>query len=158
MRTVPQRPTVLTFLVLIGTFVAGPLLGLRLGAGFAPDSEVAQMASVFAFALAFLAGHCFWFGFALLTIVPGALRSLLRGRLPRAPADLTGSRVLVPPGYRSFVVFSVLASGAAGLCVGLFSEASFVSMLAAYGACGGLCGLTLSVLAHHGYLPFPEPA
>lgn len=157
MRSVPERPVLLSFCVFMGAFVFGPFLGIQLGGHFAPDSELAQVASVFAFPLAFFAGLLFWMGLGVFTVVLGALRNLLRGRLPKAEG-LEPSRALVPPGYGSFVVFSLLSTAAAGLLAGAFSDASVAVTLPAYAAAGAVYGLSLWLLAHHGYLPFPEPA
>jgi hypothetical protein len=157
MRCVPERPVSTTFFTLIGSFVAGPFIGLRLGLYLAPDSELAQVASTFAFPLAFCAGLVFWLGLGVASVILGALPNLLRGKRPPA-AHLDASQALVPPGYGSFVVFSVLGAGAAGVCVGLLSQASLPTALACYGAAGTLYGVALRTLAHHGYLPFPEPS
>lgn len=156
MRSVPERPVLVTFGVLVGSFAAGPLLGLQLGATCAPDSDLGQVASVFAFPLAFFAGLLFWLGLGVLTVIVGALGNLLRGRIPSA-ASLDASEALVPPGYASFVVFSVVLAATAGIIVGLLSSIAVVSALAVYAICGAAYGLLLWLLAHHGYLPFPEP-
>ncbi|NNL68153.1 MAG: hypothetical protein HKP30_18025 [Myxococcales bacterium] len=156
MRSVPHRSVGSTLLVLIGCLVAGPFLGLGLSGRLAPDSSVAQLVSLFAFPLAFFAGLLFWLGFGVVAVVLGALANLLRGRWPAA-ADLDGSEALVPPGYGSFVLFSLLTTGLAGLVVGLLSDASLVSALSLYAASGAGYGFGLRWLAHHGYLPFPEP-
>ena len=156
MRSVPERPALLTLLVLFGCFVAGPVLGLQLGARFSPDSELGQLASTFAFPLAFFAGLLLWLGLGVATVLFGGLRNLLLGR-PRAQG-LAHTEALVPPGYGAFVVVSVLVAGGAGLLVWLLSDAGFLVTLSSYAGAGGLYGLALYGLAHHGYLPFPEPA
>ena len=157
MRAVPERPGGLTLGVLIGSFVFGPLVGLQLGAHFAPASELAQAATVFAFPAALFAGLAYWFGFGVVAVVIGALANLVRGRLP-SPADLTTAEALVPPGYGAFVFFAVAFCSGAGLLAWLLSDAPFLQTLCAYAATGGVYGSGLRWLAHHGYLPFPEPA
>lgn len=156
MRSVPARSVWLTVMVLMGSFIAGPLLGAALGERFAPDSVLAQFVSFFVFPIAFVAGVGFWLGLGVLAVVSGALFNLLRGRRP-AIVELAASDTLVPPGYGAFVVFSVMASGSAGLLIGLLSEAALLSTVAAYTIWGAMYGVALWLLAHHGYLPFPEP-
>ena len=95
-------------------------------------------------------------GLGVVSVVLGGLRNLLLGRVPPV-ADWDASSALVPPGYGSFVVVSLLASGGAGLLVALLSQTGLAPALAWYGACGAAYGCALWTLAHHGYLPFPEP-
>ena len=157
MRSVPERPAILTLGVLIGAFVAGPFLGLQLGQAMAPDSELAQVASVFAFPLAFFAGLLFWLGLGVVTVLVGGIWNLVRGRIPSADS-LDTTETIVPPGYGSFPAFSILFCCVSGLVVALASPLSVVSAVAAYAASGAAYGFLLWLLAHHGYLPFPEPA
>ena len=156
MRTVPERPAIVTFLVLFACFLGSPFLGFFLGQRFAPGSDVAQLASIFAFPLSFFGGLVLWLGLGVLAVVWKGLRSLFRGRAPRA-ARVGKSEVLVPPGYGSFVFLSLLFCGLAGLMVGLLSSTSVLEALAVYCAAGAFYGFALRLLAHHGYLPFPEP-
>ena len=157
MRSVPERPAILTLAVLLGCFVVGPFLGLRLGSAMAPDSELAQVASVFAFPLAFFAGLLFWLGLGVVTVLVGGVWNLVRGRIPSADS-LDPTETLVPPGYGSFPLFSILFCGVSGLLVALVSPVPLLSAVAVYGGAGAAYGLLLWLLAHHGYLPFPEPS
>jgi len=156
MRTVPERPALLTFGVLIAAMVAGPLLGLQIGQRVAPDSEFAQSAGMLAFPLAFLGGLLLWMGIGIVRVVWAALRNLARGGRPAA-VRLERGRALVPPGYGAFVALSLLLPGAAGLVAGLASEAAVLTTVPTYTVAGAAYGGALWWLAHHGYLPFPEP-
>lgn len=156
MRVVPERSTGATFFVLIGAFVSGPFLGLQLGAHLVADSELAQVLSVMVFPLSFFLGLVFWMGFGIFRVVLGAIRSLLRGG-PLAAARLETDQTLVPPGYGAFVVIALVLTTLAGTIASVVSAASVLVAVPVYAAVGGSYGLALWWLAHHGYLPFPEP-
>jgi hypothetical protein len=136
--------------------LAGPLLGLGIGERVAPDSDFAQSVGMLAFPLAFFGGLLLWMGIGIVRVVWAALRNLSRGGRPAA-VRLERGQALVPPGYGAFVALSLLLPGAAGLLAGLASEAAVLTAVPAYTIAGGAYGATLWWLAHHGYLPFPEP-
>jgi len=72
-RTVPERsPGAQIVTVCVSLFV-GPYLGLQLGTRLAPDSAIAQSASVVAFAAIFLAGSLLWMGLGIGAVVVSAL-------------------------------------------------------------------------------------
>jgi hypothetical protein len=156
MRVVPERSTGATFFVLIGAFVSGPVLGLQLGAHLFADSEIARVLSVMVFPLSFFLGLAFWMGFGIFRVVLAALRNLLRGG-PPAAARLETTQTLVPPGYGAFVVIPLVLTTLAGMIASVVSATSAWSAVPACAGFGGAYGLTLWWLAHHGYLPFPEP-
>jgi len=155
MRTVPERPTLLTVAALFASFGCGPWIGFQLAERFAPDSELALAASVLAFPLAFFAGSWCWLGVGVVAVVARALSYFLRGRLPPYPGEV--SDALVPPGTSAFPVCAVLLLSAAGLVVGIVSSASLGGTLLVYATSGAAYGAALMLLARHGYLPFPEP-
>lgn len=156
MRTVPPRPPLLRLATACGALVAGPLMGVQLGRGIAPGSEVAEVVGVLAFAIPFLGGLLLWLGTGVLAVALSALRSLLRGR-PPGPPGLRPGDLLVPPGYRWFPVLAGVSSAAGGLLVAAASSATLLAALVGYLGLGLAYGLALQTLAHHGYLPFPEP-
>lgn len=156
MRTVPERPALLTFGVLIAAMMAGPFLGLQIGERVAPDSDFAQSVGMLAFPLTFFGGLFLWMGIGIVRVVWAALRNLARGGPPRA-VRLERGQALVPPGYGAFVALSLLLPGGAGLLAGLASDAAVLTTVPTYAMAGGAYGAALWWLAHHGYLPFPEP-
>jgi len=155
MRSVPTRPPGVLLLVVITSFVTGPVIGLLLGQSFASSSELAQVLSVFVFPLAFAAGLCFWFGLGVLRVIVGGVWNLLRGRVGMNALDRDA--VLVPPGYGAFLPLSVLGAGFAGLVTAVATATPWTLAIPIYAASGATYGYTLRQLAHHGYLPFPEP-
>jgi len=157
MRTVPERPVLATFGVMVVALFSGPFLGLVLGRQVAADSDLAQAVTVLAFPIAFFLGLLFWMGLGIVKMVFTAIRILLGGRLP-ASADTDKSETLVPPGYGSFVVVSIIATAGAGLVTAMASEATAAVTLPVYVLAGAGYGGALWWLAHSGYLPFPEPA
>jgi len=142
--------------VLILSFLIGPVLGLGLSQAMAPGSQLAWVASTSAFAIAFLSGLLAWLGLGVAAVIFSGLGNFMRGRTDAAgssgPAD-----ALVPPGYGAFVVLSLLFCSFAGAVVGIGSDASLFATLALYGFTGVGYGFALWLLAHYGYLPFPEP-
>ena len=156
MRSVPERNPGLTLLVLIGVFFVGPFLGMGLADRLAPDSELSQLVSALAFIGVLLGGLLFWFGWGVAAVVVGGLWRLVRGKVPKA-ADFDRGAALVLPGYGAFVTLSLLLPGAAGLLVSGVGEASLLLVIGCYLGVGAAYGGALWWLAHHGYLPFPEP-
>ena len=156
MRCAPERPMFVTIGVLILSFFVGPLLGLGLSQALAPGSQLAWMASTVAFAVAFLSGLLAWLGLGVSAVIFSGLGNFMRERIDASvksgPAD-----ALVPPGYGAFVVLSVVSAGFAGVVVGIASDTSLLAVVGLYGFVGVGYGLALWLLAHHGYLPFPEP-
>lgn len=156
MRTVPERPLLVHVVVVFGGFLAGPYFALRLGAWLTPDSDLVQTVAVFAFALVFAGGTTLWMGLGVATVVARGLWALLRGRRP-GPEGLRADRQLVPTGYRAYAVLGVVGGLLVGLLAGLATELSVALGVAAWGGLGLAYGTALSLAAHHGWLPFPEP-
>ena len=156
MRTVPERSPWLVFACSALCLVSGPLLGSTLARSAAPASETAQFVSPVAFFLAFLGGVLIWFAFGVVGLVGGGLWRLLRRGLP---SRLDASSELVPPGYGAFVPMGVLLGAVAGVWAALTSDGGSLAWIGGlHLVVGALYGLALRALAHHGYLPFPEPS
>ncbi len=156
MRTVPERSPWLVFLASAGCLVSGPLLGALLARGAAPGSETAQFVSPVLFFLAFLAGVLLWFAVGVAGLVGGGLWRLLRGRIP---SKLDSSEELVPPGYGAFVPVGAGLGLVAGAIAAFTSETGSVFWICGAHLLAGIAyGAGLRALAHHGYLPFPEPS
>ncbi|MDJ0850489.1 MAG: hypothetical protein QNK04_19120 [Myxococcota bacterium] len=156
MRTVPERSPWLVFATSAGCLVSGPLLGSLLARGAAPGSETAQFVSPVAFFLAFLAGVLLWFAIGAVGLVGGGVWRLLSGRIP---SKLDTTEELVPPGYGVFVPLGVVLGLVAGGIAAVTSDGgSFVWICGPHVLAGLLYGAALRALAHHGYLPFPEPS
>ncbi|MCA9503140.1 MAG: hypothetical protein KC616_08650 [Myxococcales bacterium] len=153
MRFVPHRSAPSQLLAVFGSFAAGPIVGIRLADALAPDSTVAQLAAALGFCLTFVGGLLLWFGLGLFGIV----RTMWRRRGGRVQRADGVKGVLVPPGYRSFVVLGLLLPPTTGLLVGLLSTSPLLLCMAIFTMAGLLYGICLRALAHHGYLPFPEP-
>ena len=156
MRTVPERSPWMQIVTVFGGFLLGPYLGLRLSVHLTPGSELVQTASTFGFALVFVGGTLVWAGMGILTVVVGALWSLLRGRRP-GPEGPRSSNRLVPPGYRAYPAFGVALGLLVGMVAGAATDLALLPAVPIWGAAGLVYGLLLSTAAHHGYLPFPEP-
>lgn len=140
----------------IACLVGGPLLGTLVARVAAPGSDTAQWLSPLALALAFVAGLLLWFGVGVVSVVGGAVWRLLTGRFRASAPD--PSRELVPPGYGAFLPLSVGSGVLAGLVAAWTCDASPGWIVAAsHIAAGAAYGLSVRALAHHGYLPFPEP-
>ncbi len=153
MHTVPQRSAFLQLMAVFGAFVGGPVAGITLAASLAPDSSLVPPIAAFAFALAFVLGLVLWFGAGVFSLARASWRRRNRPSSRRAlPAG-----VEVPPGYRGFVWLGLALPMLAGACVGAASDHGFLRCIAAFSIAGLAYGLAVSKLAHHGYLPFPEP-
>ena len=102
----------------LASFAGGPALGVAAARWAAPGSELAQLVSPLAFALAFAGGLMLWFGIGVVAVVGSALQRLVRGRWHRR-RRLPSATVFVPPGYGAFlplaVGFGLLAGAIAGL-------------------------------------------
>lgn len=156
MRTVPERAAGTRIAVVFGGFLLGPLAASRVSAFLAPGSELVQTAGALAFVLVFVGGTLIWTGFGIAAVVLRALGSLIRGRLPSPATSPTGDR-LVPPGYRSYVFLGSVLGIAVGALAALVTELGAIPAIGAWGGLGVFYGVSLSLAAHHGYLPFPEP-
>jgi hypothetical protein len=142
----------------LAAFCAGPALGMAVAHGTAPGSELAQITSPLAFALAFAGGLMLWFGVGVVSVAGQALYRLLRGTW-RRQRTAPGVEVLVPPGHGAFLPLALLCGLLAGLVAGVVPESkSFLGACAAHLAVGSGYGLLLRVLAQEGLLPFPEPS
>ena len=156
MRVVPERSPWVQIVAVFGGFLLGPYTGLRLSVHLAPGSELVQTLSTFGFAFVFIGGTLVWAGIGILTVVMGALWSLVRGRRP-GPEGLRSSDRIVPPGYRAYPVFGVALGLLLGIVAGAATDLALVKAVPIWSATGLVYGLLLSITAHHGYLPFPEP-
>jgi hypothetical protein len=154
MRRVPERSPWLQLATVFGAFLLGPWAGLQTGLLLAPQSDVVQTVSVFAFALVFLGGTLVWTGVGIASVVLGGLWNLVRGRWP-GPASLQPSDRFVPPGYRAYIVLGCGAGGAVGLLAGIVTGLTIFEAAAAWTVVGALYGLLLWAAAHHGS---PMPA
>jgi len=142
----------------MASFAGGPALGVFVAHWAAPGSELAQLVSPLAFALAFVGGLMVWFGIGVVAVVASTLYQLLRGRWHSRRPPLAATEI-VPPGYGAFLPLALGFGLVAGVVAGLVPQStslwlSCVEHLAAGAAYGGV----LRALARHGYLPFPEPA
>lgn len=156
LRIVPERPLVVQVASVVGGFAAGPLLAMAVGAAVAPSGGGGATLGVFGFVGTFLAGLLLWMGLGIVTVVGRFLVGLARRRLPDSPAA-DGSERLVPTGYGAFLVLGVMAGMGTGVVAGLATSAPFARAVAAWTLAGAVYGGALRALAHHGYLPFPEP-
>jgi hypothetical protein len=154
--SVPRRSPALALVGVFGAFAAGPALGVFVAHWTAPGSELAQLVSPLAFALAFAGGLVSWFGIGVVSVVGSALVALLRGRWGRRRTP--AAKVSVPPGYGAFLPVAMGFGLVAGVVAGLVPQASsFWLPCAAHLVAGALYGGALRALARHGVLPFPEP-
>jgi hypothetical protein len=156
MRVIPERSPWAQLAAVVAGFFVGPFSGLRLALWLAPDSDLVQTVSVFAFASVFVGGMLVWMGLGLVVVVVSGLANLVRGRRPGPPSLRSGDRI-VPPGYRSFVILGFLLGCATGLLAGLATGLSVGAAVLAWASVGIGYGLLLSAAAHFGLLPFPEP-
>jgi hypothetical protein len=156
MRVVPERSPLAQIAVVFGGFFVGPWTGLRLAIALTPESDLVQTASVFGFALVFAGGMLLWAGFGIVTVVFGALVSLVRGRRPGLDSPRITDRTVLP-GYRAFPVMGLVFGLLLGLLAALATELTLLTATAAWTFAGLGYGLALWAAAHHGYLPFPEP-
>lgn len=143
-------------MAVFGGFLLGPLASHRVSLFFAPDSELVQTASLFAFVLVFVGGTLIWMGFGIAAVVVRALVSLVRGRLPQ-PATSSSRKRLVPPGYHSYVILGAVLGATVGALAALVTDLGALKAIGVWGGLGIGYGLCLSLAAHHGYLPFAEP-
>jgi len=156
MRSVPPRSVGLSLLAVTVVFIGGPALGATLGEWIAPESPLAQVIGFVAFALAFFLGITMWVGLGVFMVVIKGLWALLRGRLPSG-AHIPTDHLLIPPGYGAFWLSCGLCSLVAGGAAWLLSDASFSTAVGGYLLAGAAYAFVCRTLAHHGYIPFPEP-
>ena len=156
MRTVPRRTLWTQGLFTTGALFAGPLLGLGMAAGFAPESGLTQVLGVLGFATVLLGGSVLWMGVGVVAVVSRGLWRLARGQSLRSEATRAGE-VEVPPGYRVFLLLGLLIGGFVGFVGGVVSDLTVVAGVALWTGAGGAYGAALSTAAARGYLPFPEP-
>ena len=157
MRVVPERSPWLQLVAVFGGFFIGPYCALRASSVLSPGAEIVQTIAVFAFAFVFVAGMLLWMGLGVAKVVFRALGHLLPGRLPTPVREGPGER-MVPPGYRVFLVLGMAAGAGIGVLTGVFTELAVSSAIALWTLLGTLYGGVLWFGAHHGHLPFPEPA
>jgi hypothetical protein len=153
---VPERPFLLQIVTVFGGLVAGPFFGHHMGVWLTPGSEVVQTVSWFTFALVYVGGTMLWIGIGIVTVVGSGLWRLARGRRP-GPEGLSPSERVVPAGYRSYAILGVVGGVLVGLLAGIVTELAVATGLVAWTLLGLVYGGSLSVAAHHGWLPFPEP-
>lgn len=153
MRTAPRRPAWLQLTAVFGGCFVGPFCALRLGAFLTPESEIVNIAGMFAFALIFVGGLVSWMGFGIVAL----LLRLFQGTRQDSTAGTEKPAVQVPPGYRAFVVLGMVFGSLVGLLAGVFTPLSVGTALSLWGGAGVAYGLVLWLAAHHAYLPFPEP-
>jgi hypothetical protein len=154
----PARNPLLILASVLVSFAGGPALGIAVAHWAAPGSELAQIVSPLAFALAFVGGLMLWFGIGVVAVVGSALYRLLRGRW-RWHRRSSSSAEFVPPGYGAFLPLALGLGLLAGVVVGLVPDSiSFWLSCAAHVTAGAAYGGLLRALARNGYLPFPEPS
>jgi hypothetical protein len=73
------------------------------------------------------------------------------------PEGLSPSDRVVPAGYRSYAILGLIGGVLVGLLAGLTTELALATGLMAWTLFGLAYGGSLSLAAHHGWLPFPEP-
>ena len=156
MRVVPERPFGLQILAVFGGFLVGPYGAHRVGALLSPGSELVQTVGTLGFVLVFLGGTLLWMGLGVAAVVLRTSWSLVRGKRPRS-ATVTERERLVPPGYRVFVGLGLAIGIVVGLLAAVASAATLGVAVGAWTTLGLGYGLILSLCAHHGFLPFPEP-
>jgi len=153
-----SRNLLLILASVVVAFAGGPALGALVAHWAAPGSEVAQIVSPLAFALAFAIGLMLWFGIGVAATLGSTLYRLLRGRSQWRRPSL-GAMEMVPPGYGAFLPLGGGLGFLAGTVAGLVPRSvSFWVACVAHVAAGAAYGVALRTLARHGYLPFPEPS
>ncbi|HKY08736.1 MAG TPA: hypothetical protein VJQ55_10860 [Candidatus Binatia bacterium] len=141
--------------VLTIIFFGGGALGLGLAGHFAPNSHAAAFVSFFALPLALVGGFQAWLGLAIIILLPGFFIRLLTGA-PTASTPIS-ARGFVPPGSAVFVPIASSFGLGAGLIVGFLSDAYTAWVVSfTYWLVGSAYGLLVWLLAHSGYLPFPD--
>jgi hypothetical protein len=153
---VPERPFLLQVVTVFGGLLVGPFFGHLMGVWLTPDSVVVQTVGWFTFALVYVGGTMLWIGIGIVTVVVSGLWRLLRGQRP-GPEGFSPSHRVVPAGYRSYAILGVVGGVLVGLLAGLVTELAVATGLVAWTLFGLAYGGSLSVAAHHGWLPFPEP-
>lgn len=156
LRIVPERTLAVQVASVLGGFAAGPLLAMAVGAAVAPSGGGGATLGLFGFVATFLGGLLLWMGLGIVSVLGRLLVGLVRRRVPDPPAA-DGSERLVPTGYGAFLVLGVMAGMGTGMVAGLTTSAPLARALAAWTLAGAAYGWALRSLAHHGYLPFPEP-
>jgi hypothetical protein len=138
-------------LAIVGLFLGGGLAGDLLARWLAPGSWVAEVAGLFALPVAFALSLQFWYGFALLALVPRVI-AMLAGR---RPAIAAGQRPSLPGAF-VFLPASTTTGVLAGLITGIFGSTAFLAALLIWTAAGVAHGWLGWRLARRGYLVPPE--
>lgn len=134
-------------------FLGGGAIGFALARGLAPDSWIADAASVFALPVAFAVSLQLWYGLAIIGLVPRLL-AMLAGRRPPRAAD---TRMQLP-GSWVFLPMSIGCAAAAGFVCGLASPLPFLLVFAIYVTVGTIYGIVAWTSARRGLLLPPETA
>lgn len=153
----PARHPALVLASAFASFAGGPVLGALVAHWAAPGSELAQLVSPLAFALAFVGGLMLWLGVGVLSLVGRALYGLMRGRRQwrRRSRQAAGSP---PPGSGAFLPLALGFGLLAGVVAGLAPQSiSFWLACGGHLLVGAAYGAALRALARNGYLPLPEP-
>lgn len=159
MRHVPERRASLQIAAVFGLFVLGPWAALQASRILAPGSEIVHTASALAFVLVFVGGTLAWAGMGALALIPHGLRNHLRRWTAEPPASPPSGPpgMVVPPGYRAYLVLGFAAGVMVGVLAGIVTDLTIVRATVAWVLVGGSYGLLLWAAAHHGYLPFRDP-
>lgn len=159
MRHVPERPASLQIGAVFGLFFLGPLAALQASLILTPESEIVHTASSLAFVLVFVIGTLSWAGIGAMSLIPRALRARLRrGTAAQAGSTPSGPPgMVVPPGYRAYVVLGFVAGVMVGVLAGIITDLTIPRATFAWVLVGASYGLLLWAAARHGYLPFREP-
>lgn len=159
MRHVPERPASLQIGAVFGLFFLGPWAALQTGLILAPESEIVHTTSVLAFVMVFVVGTLSWAGIGTMALIPRALRTRLRRGTAAPPVSAPSgpAGMVVPPGYRAYVVLGVAAGFTVGVLAGVVTDLTILRATSAWVLVGASYGLLLWAAAHHGYLPFRDP-
>ena len=159
MRHVPERPAALQIGVVFGLFFLGPWAALQASRFLAPESEIVHTASALAFVLVFVVGTLSWAGIGAIALIPGSLRNHLRRGTAASPVSAPSgpTGLVIPPGYRAYVVLGFANGFMVGVLAGIVSDLTIPRATLAWVLVGASYGLVLWAAAHHGYLPFRDP-
>ena len=142
----PPRSPWLQALAIAVLFLGGGVGGSLVATALVPDSDVAALAGLFTFPVAFAVGMPCWLGLALITALWGRVR-----QGPRKPRPHE-----IPGGSIAFIPVSIAVASLAGLVIGLAgSRIGFLATAASYPVLGAAYGIACWRLARSGYLPFP---
>lgn len=156
MRIVPERSLWAQLATFLAAMILGPVVALGLALMLAPASDLVHAASVIGFGAVFVGGLLVWMGIGVVTVAAGFFANLVRGPRPGAKG-LAETERAVPAGYRAFALLGAVLGGSVGLLAGVVTPMSVPAATIIWGTAGVAYGAALSLAAHTGYLPFPEP-